>query len=196
MKLRGGRIEETSGSTRSSASIRMAFPSRALVRRRSSAACGWRRRLHRLVRRRVWTSTSSRRLVRAGSSKYLPGAWPAMRHRMWEPVPATGYSSGGFARVADLDANGTAELVLSTDSPAEPIVGVMSYPSGQVLALFRPLPGGNVRGAHVAVGRIAGAGQPYLFVTAAEGAGTTTDVYRFVGGTFSLVTRVPVVEVS
>jgi len=71
----------------------------------------------------------------------------------------------------------------------------MSYPSGQVLGLFRPFPGGNVRGAHVAVGRIAGAAPPYLFVTAAEGAGTTTDVYRFVGGTFSLVTRVPVVEV-
>jgi len=71
----------------------------------------------------------------------------------------------------------------------------MAYPSGQVLALFRPFPGGDVRGAHVAVRRIAGAGQPYLFVTAGEGAGTTTDVYRFVGGTFSLVTRVPIVEV-
>jgi hypothetical protein len=110
-------------------------------------------------------------------------------------VPAPGYSAGGFAIVADLDVDGTAELVLSTGAPAEPIVGVMSYPTGQVLGLLRPFPGGHALGAHIAVGRIAGGAQPYVFVTPAEGVGGTIDVYRVEGGTFSLVVRVPIVEV-
>ena len=108
--------------------------------------------------------------------------------------PNVVYAQGGFVSATDLDGDGRLELVISTDAPFEPVMAIMSYPTGEIVSAFRPY-AGSVKGIHVAVGRMAGASEPWLFMTPAEGPSSGVDVYRFAGGALQPVGRISVVEV-
>jgi large repetitive protein len=98
------------------------------------------------------------------------------------PITGPEFPIGAFLDVADINADGRAEVVLATDRGVPALVGALTIDSGQFLGIFRPYAPTFLGGAHVALGDLDGNGQMELLLSPGVSGRPIVDTFTVSGG--------------